>query len=130
MKKRRHACPTGGGVTVAIPVRLRRGPLMPWFRFGILDRQPYRRGRVAEKRSLRDFCLHLLVEHESWIWCEAIDGSLRVAPGDILFLPPGFVHAWAYVGEAHLAIHCELPGMTNAACFPEDELLSCGNEGD
>jgi len=89
-------------------VRLRRGPLAPWFRFGTIDRQSQTAGRITEKRSLRDFCLHLQLERASWVWCEAVGGSLRVEPGDILFLPPGFVHAWAYVGETHLAIHFDL----------------------
>ncbi len=95
--------------TLAIPIRLRRGPLAPWFRFGILDdRAPNPIAPITDKRALRDFCLHLQVEGQSWIWCEALGGSLNVKPGDALFLPPGFVHAWAYVGETHLAVHFDL----------------------
>lgn len=110
--KAKHGSGKAGGLpereTLLVPVRLRRGPLTPWFRFGVLDSQPPRDVDSADLRVLRDFCLHLQVENESWIWCRAIGGSLRVAPGDILFLPPGFVHAWAYVGETHLAIHFDL----------------------
>lgn len=98
------------GQTLPVTIRLRRGPLSPWFRFGIKDsiRKTTGREPVAQKQVLRDFCLHFQVEGKSWVWCEALQGSLEVTPGDVLFLSPGFVYAWAYVGETHLAVHFDL----------------------
>lgn len=98
------------GQTMPVTIRLRRGPLSPWFRFGVKDSLCKTTGPepVAEKRFLRDFCLHFQVEGTSWVWCEALQASLEVTRDDVLFLPPGFVHAWAYVGETHLAVHFDL----------------------
>lgn len=110
------ASATAPTATLAIPVALRPEPLAPWYRFGIFDKRKADTGKSqADLRVLSDFCLHLQVEGQSWVWCEAMEGSVAVAPGDVLFIPPGFVHAWAYVGESHLAIHFDLqrnPGLT------------------
>ncbi len=94
---------------VHLPVSLRDEPLSLWYRFGIFDTRGALPGEpLAERRVLHDFCLHLQVEGTGWIWCEALGGSLSVEPGDVLFLPPGFIHAWAYTGEKHLAVHFDL----------------------
>lgn len=118
IKRQGEPSPSTDGTvaTLAISVPLRPEPLSPWYRFGIIDNQRRQVGRsVADLRVLSDFCLHLQVEGRSWMWCEALEGSVAVAPGDVLFIPPGFMHAWAYVGESHLAIHFDLqrnPGLT------------------
>jgi len=91
---------------VHLPVSLRDEPLSLWYRFGIFDTRGTLPGEpLARRQAMRDFCLSLQVEGTGWIWCEALGGSLSVEPGDLLFLPPGFIHAWAYTGEKHLAVH-------------------------
>jgi AraC-like DNA-binding protein len=99
----------GSAATLTIPVPLGPPPLAPWFRFGIhdckvqVDPEPY-----APVRRFRDFSLHLLLEGHNWVWCEALEGSLELAPGQLCFFPPGFVHAWAFTSETHLAVHYDL----------------------
>lgn len=95
--------------TIDIPIALPSSHFTPWYRFGIIDPCPPERAeQTARLRVLRDYCLHVQMEGISWIWCEAVQGSLDVYPGDLLFLPPGFVHGWTYVVETHLAIHFDL----------------------
>ncbi len=106
MKEREHLPPD---THLEIDIPLRAGPLHPWFRFGTIDDRKARPGEpLTDRRVLRDFSLHLQVAGSSWIWFERVGGSLAVEPGDILFLPPGLAHAWAYRGETHLAIHFDL----------------------
>ncbi len=96
--------------TITIPVQLAApAPLSPWFRFGIIDSfLPGQKETMTQVRVLKDFCLHLQIEGSSWVWCEDLNGSIDIHPGDLLFFPPGFIHAWAYTGETHLAIHFDL----------------------
>jgi AraC-like DNA-binding protein len=126
---------SGASPTLVIPVLLDPPPLAPWVRFGIIDRKlPAWTEAVAPVRVLRDFCLHLQLAGRSWVWCEAVQGSLDVQPGDLLFIPPGFVHAWAYAGETHLALHFDL--QRNARLTPHnydnsfDMIHFSGGEGE
>ena len=105
-----------GQTTLEVDIPLRREPLKLWYRFGVIDERKAGPGeRVCDPRVLNDFSLHLQLSGSSWIWFDAVDGSLAVDPGEILFLPPGLAHAWAYVGETHLAVHFDLqynPALT------------------
>lgn len=109
--------------TIEIPIPLPAFPLAPWYRFGIIDsRPPEQAERTARLRVLRDYCLHLQMEGISWVWCDALQGSLDVHPGDLLFLPPGVVHGWTYVVETHLAIHFDM--HHNTALTPHNYEVS------
>jgi len=104
-----------------IDIPLRPGPLNPWYRFGVIDSRAAEPDEpLTDPRILRDFSLHLQIKESSWIWAASINGSLTVEPGDILFLPPGWEHAWAYSGETHLAIHFDLQRDTTLTARNDD----------
>lgn len=109
-----------------IPVDIPPPPLSPWMRLAILhsvidakskcevhdekDGVMLRSWRKPDKGALLldSFMLHLQVEGRSWFWMEALNGSIDVETGDLIFLPPGLVYNWNCTTETHLAVHFDL----------------------
>ena len=103
-------------ITVTLPLL----PFSPWVRFGMVDiTTPERAQQTARVRVLRDFEFILQLHGVSWIWSEALGGSIDIRPGDLVFLPPGFVHGWAYTAESHLALHFDLHANPSLALSAE-----------
>jgi AraC-like DNA-binding protein len=113
---------------VEIPVELPYGPLSPWLRIALTDsRQSLKPETTAVKKLHHDFQMLLLLEGTTWIWCEALQGSIDLRPGDLLFIPPGFVHGWCYSREVHLAVHFDLqanPDLPNFTFYGIELLKS------
>lgn len=87
-----------------ISIEIPDAPFSPWLRLGIIDSTPRR--PWTHVRYIDSFEFHLQLEGSSWTWLEAVGGSIDVVPGDLIFFPPGLVHAWHYTGsEVHLAVH-------------------------
>src|SRR4051794_26132333 len=79
-----------------LAINLPARPLTPWLRLAHFTRtEPSESSDVSRKRTLLDFELVLQCEGMAWIWVESLGGSLDVAPGSIVFIPPGFVHSWS-----------------------------------
>src|SRR5215218_9048831 len=84
-------------------------PLTPWLRLAHFTRtEPAESSPVSRNRTLLDFELVLQCEGTAWIWVEVLGGSLDVAPGSIVFIPPGFVHGWSNITGMHIAVHFDL----------------------
>jgi hypothetical protein len=104
-----------------ISVSMGPPPLAPWLRFAMydskvqVDPQPY-----APIRSFRDFSLYLMVDGHNWVWCDLLQGSLDVVPGDIVFFPPGFIHAWAFTSEKHIGAHIDMQYNKKLTSHNED----------
>lgn len=87
-------------------------PLSHWLRLAGID--VTRKGNSSYwKRSplakwFDDYEIILQLEGGTWIWCEMLNGSLEVRPGDLVFIPPHFTHAWHYRDEVHLYAHFDL----------------------
>jgi AraC-like DNA-binding protein len=83
-------------------------PLSPWLRLAHV--QPF--GESAEPREplkvLRDFELILQLEGSAWIRSELDGGSVDVPAGALVFIPPGFVHAWGAANGAAIGVHFDL----------------------
>lgn len=98
-----------------LAINLPDRPLTPWLRLAHFTRtEPAESSDVSRKRSLLDFELVLQCEEMAWIWVESLGGSLDVAPGSIVFIPPDFVHSWSLTTGMHMAVHFDLhfqPGL-------------------
>jgi AraC-like DNA-binding protein len=98
--------------TKDIPVTIPRKPLSPWLRLATIAVTGGDSGGPGEDyaklRKLDDFEVILQVEGTSYIWCEAIGGSIDITAGDIAFFPPGFVHGWNYSVGTHIGVHFDL----------------------
>lgn len=109
---------------IDVPVRLPYGPLSPWLRIALIDSKiGLEPETTAEKKWHHDFVMRLLLEGTTWVWCEELNGSIDLQPGDLLFVPPGMVHAWCYTEEAHLAVHFDLQANPSLYDFYTLELL-------
>jgi AraC-like DNA-binding protein len=97
-----------------IVVQLPAQPLSPWLRLAhvtTIGRDASGRGGV---RTIDDYMLMLQVEGMSFIWWEALAGSVALPSGAIAFIPPGRAHAWGVCAGAHVAVHFDLhanPGL-------------------
>ncbi|HEY4389013.1 MAG TPA: hypothetical protein VGN34_31570, partial [Ktedonobacteraceae bacterium] len=68
----------------------------------------------AQLRTIADFEIILQLEGSTWIWSADAGGSIAINPGDIIFLPPDYLHGWAYEVGVHLAMHFDFhanPGL-------------------
>jgi AraC-like DNA-binding protein len=120
---------SGNRISTEIPIPLAPGAFSMCLNFAIIHvirvgqdarlsdaRNIEREGIVTHDRTrpftlvryIDDFEFHLQLEGKSWVWLEAIGGSIDVGPGDLIFFPPGLVHAWHYCSETHLAAHFDL----------------------
>lgn len=94
------------------------GPLTPWLRLAHFTRtEPAESAPVTRKRTLLDFELVLQCEGMAWIWVEELGGSLDVAPGSIVFIPPGFAHGWSNITGLHIAVHLDLHFQPDVRAF-------------
>lgn len=100
---------TGYGKATPVALNLPSRPLSPWLRLAHFTRtEQAESSPVSRKRSLLDFELVLQCEGHAWIWVESLGGSLDVAPGSIVFIPPDFVHSWSITTGMHIAVHFDL----------------------
>jgi AraC-like DNA-binding protein len=80
-------------------------PLSFWLRLAGIYRTSERDSvDSARLRTIGDFEFILNVEGRTWLWTETGE-TVSVRPGDVVFLPPGYVHGWAYRTGAHRAVH-------------------------
>lgn len=66
---------------------------------------------------MHDYELFLQVESSSWIFSAPDSGSVDLHPGEIAFIPPGFLHGWGHEPGRHIAVHFDLhaePRLTTA----------------
>ena len=95
--------------SMPLPITLPDQPLQPWLRLALVarwsDSGPAKTGRV---RHIRDYEFIFQYEGTGWIWSELTGTSLRIKKNSLVFLPPGFVHAWGYERGAHIADHFAL----------------------
>ena len=86
-----------------------RRPLSPWLRLAHVSQyDPAPASHTTRLRVLRDFEFVLQTEGRTWVWFEAAGGSLDVEPGDLVFIPPGYVNGWGDEPGAHIAVHFDL----------------------
>jgi len=91
-------------------------PWSPWIRIALVQRTPEKYAvDYGKLRTIDDFEIILQLEGHTWTWLEPY-GSVDVAPGDLIFNPPGIEHAWAYTAGAHAAIHFDF--CANPALVP------------
>lgn len=103
---------------VEVDIELPSLPVSPWLRLGTLDVTPAERAAdYARMRRIDDFNIHMLLEGKSWVWCESLRGSIDVNPGDIVFVPPGFVYGWNYSEESHIGVHFDLHAAPSVPAF-------------
>lgn len=89
------------------PVALPHAPLAPWLRLAHIS-VGAGVSEAARSRALPDFELVLQVSGSAWIWSGPDSGSVDIEAGDVVFIPPGFAHAWGYGPGSHIAIHFDL----------------------
>jgi len=137
------------GLAGARRISLQKRPLAPWLRHAhvqvILAEEALRKGFV---RVLRDFELILQLEGSTWIWSGPDHGSVSLRPGELAFIPPRFLHAWAHMPGRHIAVHFDLhakpewttiqtvgwkgeieeaPPLAYVPCFALSEVLSAAD---
>ena len=101
-----------------VPIELAAVPISPWLRLGTLDVTPPAQAvDYARLRKIDDFTLLMLLEGRGWVWCENLHGSIDLFPGDIVFIPPGFVYGWNYGKESHLGIHFDMHANPSVPAF-------------
>lgn len=83
-------------------MRIPPPPWSPWLRLAHIMPQDQ---RTTPLRRIRDFELVLIIEGSARLWWEPVGGSIPLAPGDCLFLPPRVPHAFYGGPGAHLAVH-------------------------
>ncbi len=84
-------------------------PFQPWLRLAHLSVQRNQRaGDRLPVRVLADFEWVLQIEGESLVWSEPEQRWHAVRAGDLLFIPPGYPHAWGGRPGSHLAVHFDL----------------------
>ena len=102
----------------ARPIPLLRRPLAPWLRLAhVTSLAPEHATHTARMRVLDDFELVLQMQGSCWIWSEPDAGSVDVRAGEVAFIPPGFLHAWASEPGAHIAVHFDLQAKPALAAF-------------
>lgn len=85
---------------------LKEKPLSPWLRLAVfVQTLPEHAVHYARLRTIEDFEIVLQIEGSTWIWSADGEGSIDIHPGDVIFLPPGYLHGWAYGAGRHLAVH-------------------------
>jgi AraC-like DNA-binding protein len=62
----------------------------------------------AVVRLVRNFELIFVAEGRTWVWCEPIGGSIDIAEGDVIFVPPGVLWAWPIASDIHYSVHFDL----------------------
>jgi AraC-like DNA-binding protein len=105
-----------------IPIELPPPPFSPWLRLGVIDAGE--RLPCTDVRFIESFTFTLQLECSSWMWLEALGGCLDVEPGDLIFLPPNFVHSWRYDGsERHVSAHFDLHANPDLEPFYDIHVL-------
>lgn len=98
-------------------VHIPNHPLTPWLRIAnsyttagshALD--------YARLRTISDYEVILQVEGSTWFWIED-HGSIDISPGDVLFIPPGFVHGQAHTQGTHAVAHFDLHAKPDLAPY-------------
>ncbi len=80
-------------------------PLSLWLRIAGHYRTHERDSvEYARLRTILDFEFILNLEGRTWMSIEG-GGSVDIRPGDVVFLPPGYRHGWAYRTGVHRAVH-------------------------
>ena len=103
-------------IEIKLPVR----PISPYLRLGVVAATtPADAVDQARLRWLRDYELILQLEGRTWQWCGQYSdgGSVAIRPGDVLLIPPGYVHGWAYRAGTHVAVHFDLHARPGLAPF-------------
>jgi AraC-like DNA-binding protein len=99
-------------------------PLQPWLRLAHIAAASHQHtAQRAALRSILDFEIVLQLEHSNWIYSQAENGSLDIAPGEVAFIPPDYPHAWGTQSGTHLAVHFDLYAQPDLGPFEHIRLL-------
>jgi AraC-like DNA-binding protein len=99
-------------------------PLQPWLRLAHVTVAPH--GHTTQRAALRsilDFEIVLQLEESNWIYSQSENGSLDIAPGDVVFIPPDYPHAWGTQSGTHMAVHFDLYAQPDLGPFEHIRLL-------
>ncbi|HEY3330726.1 MAG TPA: helix-turn-helix domain-containing protein [Capsulimonadaceae bacterium] len=104
----------------AIPVMVIGGPISFHLRIAGLYRTPEADSvEYARLRTILDYEFILQVDGRTWV-SVGDEGSIDIVPGDVIFIPPRFVHGWAYRAGVHRAAHFDF--FANPALRPYENL--------
>lgn len=98
-------------------IRISPEPLALWLRLaGSFTTSPGHAVDYSRLRTISDFEIILQVEGNTWFWIEDA-GSIDITPGDVLFIPPGFLHGQAYTAGTHSVVHFDLHARPDLGAF-------------
>ncbi len=95
-------------------------PVAPWLRLALNSTTPPAAAvDYARLRWIRDYEIIVQLDGVTWQWCGHYPhgGSIEIRPGDVLFIPPGYVHGWAYHRGTHAAVHFDLHANPALAAY-------------
>ncbi|HYE04813.1 MAG TPA: AraC family transcriptional regulator [Planctomycetota bacterium] len=96
-------------------MRLPPPPWSPWLRLAHVMSQDQPSAAI---RRIRDFELVLITEGSALLWWEPAGGTIPLATGDCLLLPPRVPHAFLGGPGMHLAVHFDFAARP-AMVFPQ-----------
>lgn len=106
--------------TISIPA----APISFWLRLaGSFTTAASHAVDYSRLRTIADFEIILQVSGTTWFWIDEA-GSIDIAPGDVLFIPPRFVHGQAYTEGTHSVAHFDF--HANPALGAYDNLHPTG----